>query len=342
MKLLFENWRKFVTEGGNVFAGQTASIPREFIEPTLEKYYAELKRLFPKKEKVFDSFRPLGSVGKKPTSGDIDLANDTRNFFEGGEVTPEALEEWELDPIAWQKTYEKYKSRARTSTDAQIGWRAFLTEIAKYINSNSDMIVSNLKKIGPGTMFSLFPQFNENGEQQDIGVQMDWMIGSIDWLEFAYWSDKLSEDQEFLKGLHRTQLILSMFLIKDHTFTHASGVKNKTTGKLVATPGEALSLLSELFGSQITRGDTLNFNTLHDWLQTNASVEDYNAVIGAYLVILDRTKSVKIGEEHCGYIPRELEDAWIDRQGELKLSGKYICKGTNPKIWDHLNDETNY
>ena len=88
--------------------------------------------------------------------------------------------------------------------------------------------------------------------------------------------------------------------------------------------------------------DTLNFNTLHDWLQTNASVEDYNAVIGAYLVILDRTKSVKIGEEHCGYIPRELEDAWIDRQGELKLSGKYICKGTNPKIWDHLNDETNY
>ena len=50
MKLLMENWRRFVTEGGNVFAGQTASIPREFIEPTLEKYREELKRLFPQKK----------------------------------------------------------------------------------------------------------------------------------------------------------------------------------------------------------------------------------------------------------------------------------------------------
>lgn len=336
MKLLMENWRRFVTEGGNVFAGQTASIPREFIEPTLEKYREELKRLFPQKKRVFNSFRPLGSVGKKPVSGDIDLGIDATKFFEGGVVSPEALEEWEIDPMAWQATFDKYKKRARTRTDAEIGWRAFLTEIAKYINEYSDMINSDLKKIGPGTMFSLFPQFNEEGEQQDIGVQIDWMVGDVSWLEFAYWSDMPSQEQEFLKGLHRTQLMLSMFLIKDHTFNHVSGVKNKATGEIVATPKETLALLGQMFGGRITRGDTLNFNTLHDWLKVHASLEDYNQTIGAYLKILDRTKSTKVGEQHCGYIPRELEEVWINRQQELKLSGKYICKDTNPAIWEHI------
>ena len=57
MKLLLEKWRKFLNEGGNVFVGQTASIPKEFIEPTLEKYRKELNRLFPLKKEVFSSFR---------------------------------------------------------------------------------------------------------------------------------------------------------------------------------------------------------------------------------------------------------------------------------------------
>ena len=146
-----------------------------------------------------------------------------------------------------------------------------------------------------------------------------------------------SQEQEFLKGLHRTQLMLSMFLIKDHTFNHVSGVKNKATGEIVATPKETLALLGQMFGGRITRGDTLNFNTLHDWLKVHASLEDYNQTIGAYLKILDRTKSTKVGEQHCGYIPRELEDTWIERKEELKLSGKYICRDTNPRIWEYIN-----
>ena len=48
MKLLFENWRHFVTEGGNVFVGEDVdAIPLEYIQPTLDKYYEELSRLFP-------------------------------------------------------------------------------------------------------------------------------------------------------------------------------------------------------------------------------------------------------------------------------------------------------
>ena len=80
MKLLFENWRKYLQEGGNIFAG-TDDIPREFIEPTLNKYYEELARLFPQHAGVFDSFEPVGSVGKKDVSGDIDLALDLKVMF---------------------------------------------------------------------------------------------------------------------------------------------------------------------------------------------------------------------------------------------------------------------
>ena len=58
--------------------------------------------------------------------------------------------------------------------------------------------------------------------------------------------------------------------------------------------------------------------------------------------ILDSTKSVKIkdeltGEEiQCGYIPKDLEDFWIQNQQELGLKGKYICQDTNEKIWNHI------
>ena len=186
MKLLFENWRRFVTEGGNVFAGQTASIPREFIEPTLEKYREELKRLFPQKKKVFNSFRPLGSVGKKPVSGDIDLGIDATKFFEGGLVSPQALEEWEIDPMEWEKTFKVLTITSRTASPEEVAWRAFLNEISKYMDSYSDLIaipeqketkrggitIYRVDKVGPGNLFTLFPQFNEEGEQQE-GQQLN-------------------------------------------------------------------------------------------------------------------------------------------------------------------------
>ena len=225
MKLLLENWRKFLNEGGNVFVGQTASIPKEFIEPTLEKYRKELNRLFPLKKEVFSSFRPVGSVGKKPTSGDIDLAGDATSFFPTGEVTPEELKSWNINPTAWKDTFSKFKTRARSRTDAELGWRAFLTELAKYINENSELIITDPKKVGPGIMFSLFPQFSDENKQQDIGVQIDWMVGRADWLEFAYYSDPPSKKDSYLKGLHRTQLMLAMFSVKNVSYHHSSFIK---------------------------------------------------------------------------------------------------------------------
>ncbi len=343
MKLILEKWRKFLNEGGNVFVGQTASIPKEFIEPTLEKYRKELNRLFPLKKQVFSSFRPVGSVGKKPVSGDIDLAGDATSFFPTGEVTPEELKSWNINPIDWKSTFNNFKKRARSRTDAELGWRAFLTELAKYINENSELIITDPKQVGPGIMFSLFPQFSDENKQQDIGVQIDWMIGRADWLEFAYYSDPPSKKDSYIKGLHRTQLMLAMFLIKNVSYHHSSGLKDRGTKRFITnSPKEVLKMLGSLYGSKINRSTTNNFHALHEWLKKNATTEEYEEVISAYLKILDSTKSAKIrdqltGEEiHCGYIPKELEDFWIKNQEEIGLKGKYICRDVNEKIWNHI------
>ena len=245
MKLILENWRKYLQEGGNIFAG-TGDIPREFIEPTLNKYYEELARLFPQHAGVFDSFEP-----KKDVSGDIDLALDLKAMFGNGEINADELESWNVDADAWRETFLKYKKRARTATDAQLGWRAFLTEIANHINANSDLIEADLKKIRPGNLFTSFPQFNEAGEQQEIGIQIDWMVGNLEWLTFSYFSDVVPKDEEYIKGLHRTQLLLALFLVKDHSFGHTSGVTDKATGEIVAsTPKEARKLLGSLYGAR--------------------------------------------------------------------------------------------
>lgn len=343
MKLIMENWRKYLQEGGNIFAG-TDDIPREFIEPTLNKYYEELGRLFPQHAGVFDSFEPVGSVGKKDVSGDIDLALDLKVMFGDGEINADELESWNVDADAWRETFLKYKKRARTATDAQLGWRAFLTEIANHINANSNLIEADLKKIRPGNLFTSFPQFNEAGEQQEIGIQIDWMVGNLEWLTFSYFSDVVPKDEEYIKGLHRTQLLLSLFLVKDHSFSHTAGVTDKATGEIVAsTPKEARKLLGGLYSVKVNPSNLKNFSSIYNWMTNNLSEEDKNRAIDAYLKILNFTKSTKVEDEetgemvHCGYIPRVLEDYWIENKERLNLTGQYICRQTNPKIADASN-----
>ena len=330
-------------EGGNVFAGKTADIPKEYIQPTLDRYYQELGRLFPKHKEVFSKFEPVGSVGKKPTSGDIDLALDLKDMFGDGEINTDELSSWNVDAESWKKTFLRYKKRARTATDAQVGWRAFLTELANYINANSSLIIADLKKVRPGNLFTMFPQFTPEGEQQEIGVQIDWMVGNFEWLTFSYFSDVVPEEESYIKGLHRTQLLLSLFLVKDHTFSHTAGVINKDTGQVVAqTPTEAFKLIGSLYGTKITKKDTKNFSKLYSWMQENLQQTEIDRTIDAYLKILDRTKSAKVKDEasgevqDCGYIPQALQDYWLKNRERLGLTGKYICRQTNPKLADSM------
>jgi len=341
-------WRKFLlTEGGNVFKGEDVdSIPLAFIQPTLEQYYEELSRLFPQHASKFADFVPLGSVGKKAKSGDIDLAVDVEELFPQGKVTDEDLQSWNLNPADWKATYEKMVKRARTAKPSEVELRAFLYEIAKYIGENSQIIKTDLKKVRPGQMFSLFPQISDTGEQKDVGVQIDWMMGNRNWLKFSYFSPSPTESQPLLKGLHRTQLLLAMFLVKDHSFKHVGGVFDRKTGEKVAhSPSEAMRLLGKLYGSNVSPETFNTFEGALGWLMDNASEQDKNDAVGAYLKILDRTKGNKetlpSGEQNrCGYIPQELEDFWLQNWQRLGLKGNILCKTANDRLRAAVGSET--
>jgi len=329
-------WRRFLTEGGNVFKGErVGAIPLEFIEPTLERYYEELGRLFPQQTAFFQTIEPLGSVGKKAKSGDIDLAIDVSELAPSRKIDDQMLQSWELDPRVWAETRAKFAKRARNATDEELDLRAFLYELAKHIGDNSQLIKTDLKKVTSGGMFSLFPQISDSGEQQDIGIQVDWMLGNKDWLKFAYFSDVPSADQEMLKGLHRTQLIVALLGAKDYSFQHAKGVYRKgTKEKVVRSPQEAVGLIQKLYGAPISIEEMRNFNSLYGWIEANLSDEDKVGAYRYYLKILDRTRGNKDPEtgEQCGHIPTELEDFWRQNQDTIPLSGKFLCKDQKARL----------
>tara|TARA_Y100000592_G_scaffold30536_2_gene48589 strand:+ start:1897 stop:3960 length:2064 start_codon:yes stop_codon:yes gene_type:complete len=329
-------WRRFLTEGGNVFKGErVGAIPLEFIEPTLERYYEELGRLFPQQTAFFQTIEPLGSVGKKAKSGDIDLAIDVSELAPSRKIDDQMLQSWELDPQVWADTRARFAKRARNATDEELDLRAFLYELAKYIGENSQLIKTDLKKVTSGGMFSLFPQISDSGEQQEIGIQVDWMLGNKDWLRFAYFSDVPSEDQEMLKGLHRTQLIVALLGVKDYSFQHAKGVYRKgTKEKVVTSPQETLELIEKLYGTPISIEELRNFSSLYGWIEANLSDEDKVEVYRYYLKILDSTRGNKdpATGESCGHIPTELEDFWRQNQDTIPLSGKFLCKDQKARL----------
>jgi len=226
-----------ITEGGNVF-GTTSSIKKEYIEPTLSRFTSELKKIYPK---VNFKFNTLGSVGKKDESGDIDLGMDVNQFMTK-DGTP-LLDNWNINEAEFEALYEKIRKRSRSATEAQSKLRAMLELIAINIEEKSQFIDTDLKAASGGSIFCTFPQYNENGEAlDDKAVQIDINVGNLDWLNFSYYSNTYKDN---VKGLHRTQLMLSMFQALGLTFNHGTGVKDKATGDVVATtPKEAIKSMS--------------------------------------------------------------------------------------------------
>jgi len=321
-QIIKEEVSQYIVEGGNIFKGETQSIPRESIRPTLERYYKILKDLFPQKAEVFDKFEPVGSVGKKPVSGDIDIALDAREMFDGGEINSEELIKWNVDPQRWEEEFQKIHKRARTASEKMSRWKAFLRLVGEYTEQNAEMIKVAPAKVTYNNLFSLFPQFDVDGIEQPFGVQIDWMIGGIEWLKFAYHSDP-PVDGENIKGLHRTQLMLAMFGQKGYSFQHGRGVINKETKEIVVdTPEEALNLLGNLYHTPITREQTNNYHNLHQYLLQNATEKEYNDVIDSYLKILDYTRAD---------IPLDIQDKWIENKERLKLTGRYLPDDSNLK-----------
>lgn len=305
-----------LNEGGNVFKGKTAPIKKEHIAPTLEKYFEELKRLFPQKAAIFNDkkFSALGSVGKKDMSGDIDLGIDAKHLLDKN-ISDKAIQAWNLDPAVVKTEFEALKKRAKTASDSQLMMKAFLKVLCKYINENAPNLHTDEKKVTPGNIFGFYPQFDEKGRKLPIGVQLDWMVGDLRWLKFSYYSAAYPKGSN-VKGLHRTQLLLSAFQQANLSFNHVSGVKDKATGETIATdPKTALAVLSDRINVKLTPSVVNDYYKLHNLLKSKMSKIDYDGMIDIYFKILDSTRAD---------IPDDLQDEWRKRKNSLGLTGKFL------------------
>ena len=295
--------------GGNVF-GTTASIKKEDIKPTLLEFFRQFKKVFPKAEPFFREMKTLGSVGKKDVSGDIDLALSDKSF--------DNVEDWGLDRNHIMKLFEAFKKRARTSTDDQIMKRAVLVAIAEKIDNSDTSIAVDVKGAGSGALFLSFPQFDTQGNQLEENVQIDINVGDVDWLEFAYYSNTYAGN---VKGLHRTQLLVSLFSNKGYTFSHNYGVKSRESQEIVASnPQQAIEILNKEYGLNLDKETVGDYFKLIEALEAGLSPEDLNRVYDIYLKILDSTRAD---------IPEDLQSYWIENQDRLDLKGKFLPDNSN-------------
>lgn len=295
--------------GGNVF-NSTAPIKKEHIKPTLSEFFKQFKQIFPKAEPFFREMKTLGSVGKKDYSGDIDLALSGKSF--------DNIEDWGLDRDHILKLYEGFKKRARTATEDQLLKRAVIVGIAQKIEAANQEILADMKGSGAGALFLLFPQYDEQMQTVGDNVQIDINVGDVDWLEFAYHSNTYSGN---VKGLHRTQLIVSLFSQKGFTFSHNYGVKDKQTQEIVAnTPSQAIEVLNKEYGLNLDRDTVGDYFKLIETLEAGIPPEELGKVYDTYLKILDSTRAD---------IPEDLQSYWIENQERLGLKGKFLPDNSN-------------
>lgn len=295
--------------GGNIF-DLAKPIKKEDIRPTLKEFLRQFKSAFPKAEPYFREMKTLGSVGKKDYSGDIDLALSGKSF--------DNLEDWGIQKEYVTQLFEKFKKRSRTATDDQLMKRAVIVTIAEKIEQSNLDILVDVKGSGSGALFLAFPQFRSETEQLDDYVQIDINVGDVDWLEFAYYSAKYAGN---VKGLHRTQLLVSLFSNKGYTFSHNYGVKSKDTQEIVAnTPDQAIKLLNKEYGLNLTKEELSNYFELIEKLERELKPEELHNIYDIYLKILDSTRAD---------IPEDLQAYWIDSQDRLGLKGKFLPDDSN-------------
>jgi hypothetical protein len=308
----FSNYFKtasLISEGGNVFE-ESSPIKKEDIQPTLKEFFKQFGEIFPEARLHFEGIRTLGSVGKKEISGDIDLALSEDSFKD--------INDWGLDKGRVDELFATFKKKAKTATEEQLTKRAVIVAIAEKLVASDTDIVTDVKGSSAGALFCQFPQFDSAGNQLDKKVQIDINVGNVDWLTFAYHS---ATYQGNVKGLHRTQLLVSLFSHKGYTFSHNYGVKNKETQEIEAsTPDQAIELLNKLYNIHLDKETIGDYHTLIDVLKRDLSEEDLHAVFDTYLRILDSTRAD---------IPEDLQQYWIDNQQRLGLKGKFLPDESN-------------
>lgn len=163
-----KRFRTFVKEGGNAFDNVT-SINLANVNPTINK----ISSLVSRKLKIpSKSLFPVGSVGKKKVSGDLDLAIDV------GEVI----------------------KRHKTITPQEI--QATVWDAVKTIDSGA-------KKLGGFAVTFRMPIVNKDGDQADQFVQTDiFPTDDPELTKFTKWSPAESESK--YKGVHRNILLANI------------------------------------------------------------------------------------------------------------------------------------
>lgn len=311
---MYPSFRQFLNEGGNVFRLSSEHPPepikREHIAPTLKAFQAELARWFPTMRTSFATMTPLGSVGKKPESGDIDVSYDAKYFMPDKEPN---LTAWGLNPTTFAARVAQHQKRARTSTLAQLQLRAMIEMVGERLNDQSDLIEIDTKAAGRGSLFASYPQFDEKNQMLDKRVQIDVNVGLPEWLAFSYYSEPYTGN---VKGLHRTQLLVALSVNKGKMFKHELGVMDKDTRELIAQrPEEFRDALSQMYGIPFDLATMNNFHKLYEFLKRRLTPQDFNNTRDIYLRILDSTRTD---------IPDELVDYWKQHQTRLGLTGKFL------------------
>jgi hypothetical protein len=286
-----------IKEGGNVFKNSeydAQNILLNNIQPTVNKFAEDLGKLFPSKRISFkeltDKNNWLGSTGRKPESGDVDLAYTSDNFFINGKPDTKG---WELDENEFNTLYEKLKKASRVATVEQIQIKALVQLIVKKINSNGGDLFASDKASGAGSIHFSYPQYTPSGEKLNTRAQLDLDIGDMDWLKFRFNSELPKEDPQ-IKGLHRGQLMLAMFAATGYTFKSGKGFVRKDTGEIIADkPQSAMEVFNDEYKPQapLTLEIINNYNKLMDYVKNNLKPEDKDATLNMFREALKRAEA---------------------------------------------------
>ena len=243
------------------------------------------------------------------------MSYDVKNIFPDGKPD---FQGWGVDEGKYNEKVALFTKRSKTASVDKIQLRAMIELIGEKLDENSSEIEVDTKSSGSGSIFCSAPQYGPDGKPLGINVQTDINIGNPEWLRFSYYSNTYAGN---VKGLHRTQLMLSLFANKGKSFSHATGVVDRETGeKEASNPQEALILLNKLYGFDISQDILNDYFKLEDYLKNNVSPEEYNAIMDRYLKILDSTRAD---------IPDNLQQYWIDNQARLVLKGKFLPDTSN-------------
>jgi len=149
-----------ILEEGGAAVRDVARIIKANLEPTLDEFELQVISNIDN-----NGFAIIGSTGKKPSNGDIDLAFDTSLSLD--EISGE------LEKLGIEHVVSK----------------------------------------GLGEINTRFPQYDISGEQTGEYVQIDLMVGNLEWLQFAFFT--VDESQTKYKAMYHTATLFGLLRSTD-------------------------------------------------------------------------------------------------------------------------------